>query len=92
MVAFQKRGNLQIIFRAHVIRVDSFFYSYNAWLFIKMDIQGFLKALISNLMLDLQIENGGSNMADRILKKFQLFGKSWYIRIFRVADYEFFVI
>ena len=41
-----------------------------------MDIQGFLKALISNLMLDLQIENGGSNMADRILKKFQLFGKS----------------
>ena len=65
-------------------------YSYDARLFIKIYIQGFLRALITNLLLDLQIQNDRSNMADKILKKNPLFGDKIgiCIRIFKVADYE----
>ena len=40
-----------------------------------MYIQGFLRAPITNLLSDLQIQNGEYNMADKILKKFYFFEK-----------------
>ena len=53
----------------------SSFYFHDAQLFMKMYIQGVLRALITNVLLYLQIRNGGSNMTGKFLKKFQFFRK-----------------
>ena len=46
------RQQFQIIFRADLL---SLFYPYDARLYLRMHIQGFLRALITNLLSDLRI-------------------------------------
>ena len=43
---------------------------------------GFLGPLITNLLPDLENSNGGSNMTDKISKKFHFFGKKLVLQGF----------
>ena len=67
----------------------SLFYSYDARLFMKMYIQGYLRALIINLLPDLQISKWRMKYNRKNLLKIPIFfWKNRYIRIFRGTDYK----
>ena len=55
----------------------------------KIGIKGLVGPLITNLLSDSKNSKWRIQYDGQNFEKFQFFGKNWYIRIFRVADYEF---